>query len=301
MSDLTPTLVVTHPGGAHTDDFLSCCLLAASYEVPIERRLPTEEDLTNNQHWVVDVGGKHEPALGNFDHHQFPIEQEPVQCALSLILKVLGLYETASKHCPWLEVTERMDVHGPNKTSAWMGINRDQLAQLHTPAHFSLVKMFGKLERLETSDPLYKIMQVIGGDLLSYLRTLEQKIAWFEKHALIHPVTKGKETFYVLQVERSEEVATDQSLGMFQFIEQHNAEKPDQLIIGTIMPDRRCDGYSLSRFQDHPCLDFNRVRDEQDVHFVHASGFVAKTERQDTPYLLELFSGAFKLENEPQP
>ena len=194
-----------------------------------------------------------------------------------------------------------MDVHGPNKTSAWMGINRDQLAQLHTPAHFSLVKMFGKLERLETSDPLYKIMQVIGGDLLSYLRTLEQKIAWFEKHALIHSVTKGKETFYVLQVERSEEVATDQSLGMFQFIEQHNAEKPDQLIIGTIMPDRRCDGYSLSRFQDHPCLDFNRVRDEQDVHFVHASGFVAKTERQDTPYLLELFSGAFKLENEPQP
>ena len=37
--------VLTHPGSAHKDDFLACCVLLHHYPVPIERREPTEADL----------------------------------------------------------------------------------------------------------------------------------------------------------------------------------------------------------------------------------------------------------------
>jgi len=290
--------MVTHPGGAHTDDFLSCCLLASKYAVSIERRDPNETDLEDASVFVVDVGGSYDEALNNYDHHQFPIEKEPVQCALSLVLKHFGLYETAFKHCPWLEVAERMDVYGPTKTSAWMGISCDQLAQLHSPAHFSLVKLFSQQERLSPEDALYVVMQQIGGDILNYLQTLEVKIQWFEENAKILEVkseSHAQGSFVVMQVVRNEsgEVAEDQSLGMFQYIDQYNETNPENPIIGTIMPDRRSAGYSLTRFQDHPALDFNRVKGAEGVHFVHASGFVAKTELTDEAELLALFAQAY--------
>ena len=50
---------------------------------------------------VVDVGGEHDPERGNFDHHQFPRDHDPV-CALSLVLQDLGLYEDARNFCEWL-------------------------------------------------------------------------------------------------------------------------------------------------------------------------------------------------------
>ena len=87
-------LILTHPGGSHKDEFLACCLLAARHGVPIVRREPEQTDLDDPNVLVVDVGGEHEPARGNFDHHQFPRDHAPI-CALSLVLQDLGLYEDA--------------------------------------------------------------------------------------------------------------------------------------------------------------------------------------------------------------
>jgi 2,4-dienoyl-CoA reductase-like NADH-dependent reductase (Old Yellow Enzyme family) len=50
------TTILTHPGGAHKDEFLACCLLLAENEVPIVRREPTPEDLADPATAVVDVG-----------------------------------------------------------------------------------------------------------------------------------------------------------------------------------------------------------------------------------------------------
>ena len=41
------SLILTHPGGAHKDELLACCLLAAVHRVPIVRREPTEADLAD--------------------------------------------------------------------------------------------------------------------------------------------------------------------------------------------------------------------------------------------------------------
>ena len=90
--------IVTHPGGAHKDDFLACSLLAHLHGVPIERRDPTDDELADVATCVVDVGGVHDAATNNFDHHQFPRDAPPL-CALSLVLKDLGIYEDALAFC----------------------------------------------------------------------------------------------------------------------------------------------------------------------------------------------------------
>ena len=77
--------ILTHPGGAHKDEFLACCVLAFQHDVPIVRREPSDDDLADTGVIVVDVGHEHEPERNNFDHHQFPKDSDPV-CALSLVL-----------------------------------------------------------------------------------------------------------------------------------------------------------------------------------------------------------------------
>ena len=65
------SLILTHPGGSHKDEFLACSVLLADNPVPIIRREPGDDDLADPSIAVVDVGGSHEPGLGNFDHHDW--------------------------------------------------------------------------------------------------------------------------------------------------------------------------------------------------------------------------------------
>ncbi len=55
MSEITE--IITHPGGAHKDDFLACCLLAYQCRAPISRREPEPADLDDPHTAVIDVGG----------------------------------------------------------------------------------------------------------------------------------------------------------------------------------------------------------------------------------------------------
>ena len=69
------------------------------------------------------------------------------------------------------------------------------------------------------------------------------------------------------------------------YIESH----PDgDKIVGLVYPDRRGQGFGLSRHNDHPRLDFTRIEHCEDVNFAHARGFVAKTSATDHARLREL-------------
>jgi len=123
--------IITHPGSSHKDEFLACSLLVAVHEAPILRRDPTQQDISNPRIAVVDVGGFHQPELGNFDHHQFPKDHPPT-CSLSLVLMDMGLYEDARQYCDWLEVAEWFDTRGPQETAAWLGVERELLAKVRS-------------------------------------------------------------------------------------------------------------------------------------------------------------------------
>ena len=100
--------IITHPGRAHKDDFLAICLLISRAPAPILRGEPSPEDLADPTLAVIDVGGEHEPARMNFDHHQWSRDRAPT-CALSLVLDHLGCYEDAQQFWRWLATTERLE------------------------------------------------------------------------------------------------------------------------------------------------------------------------------------------------
>lgn len=278
-------LILTHPGGAHKDDFLACCLLVARHGASIERREPEQADLDNSAICVVDVGGEHAPERSNFDHHQFPRDHEPI-CALSLVLRDFGLYEDARLFCDWLEPAEYLDTRGAIGTAKWMGVERDVITKLLSPIDVTLLRRFAKASRLDKGDLLYEMMRWVGEDLLEYLNTLRERIAYIGEHSEIWEIeTEVGAPFKVLFMPRTDPMPEEASMGLGRYLESIGESEN---VVGLVYPDRRGSGYGLSRHNDNPNLEFTKIDACEDVHFAHARGFVAKTSASDPARLKEL-------------
>ncbi len=280
-STMEPFLILTHPGGAHKDDFLACAVLVHELGVPVVRREPEPADLDDASVWVVDVGHRHERECRNFDHHQFPPEHPPA-CALSLVLEHLGVYEDARLFFDWLETAEWLDARGPVETARWLEIDRETLGRLNSPVDGALLRWFAASERLEPGEPLWETMRRVGGDLVGYLAAIRERLDIIERHGEFWESDLG----LVLFMPRTEPLPAEPSQGLGEFIRRKGLEEE---VAGLIYPDRRGAGYGLTRFQDHPRLDFTRLAEEEDVHFTHARGFVAKTAATDRERLRTLF------------
>ena len=276
------SLILTHPGGAHKDELLACCLLAAVHRVPIVRREPTPEDLADPTIAVVDVGGEHTPERHNFDHHQFPADHPPI-CALSLVLQHLGAYEDARQFCDWLEPAEWFDTRGPNVTAKWLGVDRETMNKLNSPIDITVIRRFAKTKRLDPGEPLWEILSYIGQDLLDYLHELRARIDDVARNSEIWTFDEHE----VLFLPRIEPIPEEPSAGIGRYLESIGKSSS---IAALIYPDRRGSGYGLSRHNDDPRYDFTRIEKEPDVHFAHARGFVAKTSASEVSRVKELLS-----------
>jgi len=274
--------IVTHPGSAHKDDFLACCLLISRHVVPVFRRDPTEKDLCDPEVAVVDVGGEHTPERSNFDHHQFPRDHEPI-CALSLVLMDLGLYDDARKFCEWLEPAEWFDTRGPFQTAKWMGVERGVMNKLNSPIDITLLRRFAHKRELHPGDPVWEVMRMVGEDLVMFLRSLRERVDYVASHAEFLDLDGGNEAVRILIMPRTDPMPDDPSSGLARYIDTIGEK-----VSGLIYPDRRGDGYGLSRHEDSALLDFTQIENEPDVHFAHARGFVAKTSATDRERLVEL-------------
>jgi len=281
---MSVSLIVTHPGGSHKDELLACSLLVAVHGVPIERREPTAADLADPSIAVVDVGGEHDPARNNFDHHQFPADHPPA-CALTLVLQNLGMYEDAKRFCEWLEPAEWFDTRGPIATAKWLGVARETLFKLNSPIDVTVLRRFAKESRLGPGQPIWEIMRFIGEDLLEYVKNLRARLDFLARHAELWELD-GTE---VLFLPRTEPMGEEPSSGLARYLEVIGKERS---VTGLVYPDRRGTGYGLSRHNDHPFFDFTRIQEEEDVHFAHARGFVAKTSATETKRLIELLQTA---------
>lgn len=274
--------VLTHPGSAHKDDFLACCLLVARYQIPIWRRDPEAADLADPGILVVDIGGEHEPDRGNFDHHQFPADHPPI-CSLSLVLKHFEIYEDARAFCEWLEPTEWFDSRGPFATADWLGVERSLVNRFSSPVDITLLRRFAQKREHQPGEVIWEMMRMIGEDLFMYLRTLRERIDYVAEHARIFEVGEGAAAVRLLYMPRTDPMPDDPSAGLARYLDQVG-----QKVEGLIYPDRRGAGYGLSRHEDSERLDFTRIAGEPDVHFAHARGFVAKTSATELDRLLEL-------------
>lgn len=280
--------IVTHPGSAHKDDFLACALLAARDAVPIERRDPTEEDLADPATAVVDVGGEWDPARANFDHHQFPRDSEP-KCALSLVLEHLGLYDDARTFFDWLDTAEYFDTRGPVGTARWLGVPREALGKLNSPLDVGLLRRFSDGGAHSPGEPLYEVMRMLGGDLIGSLENMRERLDFIDAHAELWelPVAEGLRAIFL---PRTEPLPPEPAAGIGHYVELRGLA---DRVVAQVYPDRRGDGYGLSRINDDKRLEFTRIGGEPDVHFAHARGFVAKTSATEPARLKELLAAAF--------
>lgn len=75
--------IVTHPGIHHSDETLAIALLNVLWiDAPIVRWVPSEEDLSDSNVIVIDVGMEHNIRSNNYDHHQD--SELPAACSLVL-------------------------------------------------------------------------------------------------------------------------------------------------------------------------------------------------------------------------
>jgi hypothetical protein len=265
--------ILTHPGGAHNDEFLACCVLLTVQSAPIARREPSAADLSDPMTCVVDVGHRHEPALNNFDHHQLPKDYPPT-CSLSLVLQHLGLYDDARQFCEWLETTEWFDTRGPIETAKWLGISPDALARLNSPVNGSLLRRFASSARIEPTQPLWEIMRIIGEDMVEFVKAMRARLDFISRHAEIWPLELAGRPAKILFLPRTDPPLDDPSLGLDRYVQSRGLGDE---VIAVVSPDRRSTGYGLERYRDNSRLDFGRLAGHPGVHFVHARGFVAKT------------------------
>jgi hypothetical protein len=285
--------VVTHPGGAHKDEFLACCLLIAAAEskVSIFRKDPQAGDLEDPEIAVVDIGGAHDPAKLIFDHHQFGRDHEPM-CALSLVLQYLGRYRSALDYCDWMETAEWLDSRGPIETARWLEVPVEAIFRLTSPIDAALLQLFAGTTEVTPDSPLWEIMRSTGSSLLGYLDSMKARMELLGQIGEFWTIELGdRRTFEVFHVPRHEDIADDPSLGIDRYLilkGQADSEK----LIATVYPDRRGNGWAINRFRDHPSLDLSMLAPEPDIRFAHVRGFVAKTESSDTARIKALIAKA---------
>jgi hypothetical protein len=265
--------IITHPGGSHKDDLLAVCVLISKYAAPVERREPTTAELDDPTVAIVDIGGRHEPALSNFDHHHFPREHPPT-CALSLLLDHLGLYEDALLFCDWLEPAEWFDSRGPKKTAEWLNVPRKAISQLNSPIDITLLRRFARETTLAAGHPIYEFMRLVGDDLLDYLADVRAQLAFVDAHVERWSIAHADGPVDALFLPRTDPPAAEPSSAVARYVRAQQLEDVVQVIV---YPDRRGAGFGIARYEDHPRFDFSRAGGEPDVHFAHKSGFMCKT------------------------
>lgn len=276
--------IITHPGGAHRDDFRAVAIAMALFpNATVHRRNPTEEELEDPTVLILDVGGRHEPERLNFDHHQFPRDHEPV-CALTLLLQHLGLYEVAQATWPWLRATEVLDSKGPLALAKEFGLTQEASAAFIEPETGFMVSEFGA----GRSDAA--LMVAYGKHLLAELKDTK------ERHALL---SVQAEAYYVggnLVLDTRAIAGSDRpAFAVESWLKSHGHD-PSVVVSN----DDRGEGVSLYRRNDAPGVDFSRLAGDPRVVFAHVGGFIAKTKAGLTEEdLLELLAMATATAPEP--
>ncbi len=277
--------IITHPGGAHKDELLACAVLLHFHPVEILRRDPAQNELEDPRIVVIDIGHEHAPEKSNFDHHQFPKDHVPT-CSLSLVLQHVGLYEDARRFCDWMETLEWFDSKGAISTAKWLGTSFENLRKLNSPIDVSLLRWFAASEVHKPGEPVWELLRKTGSDLVQYLQNMHQRMEFIATHSEVWelPVQgKSSDRLRLLFLPRTTPLPEDPSLGLSLYMDCHQPK-----LQALIYPDRRGEGYGLSRYHDNPNFDFSKISDEPEVHFAHARGFLAKTSATAKSRLLEL-------------
>jgi len=259
--------IITHPGGAHRDDFMAACIALAHApdDVPIFREEPTAALLDDPYCLVLDVGERHEPELLNFDHHQLARDAEPA-CALSMLVDFLGLTAAFETLAPY-KTTIVMDSKGPMAVAKSLGLEKLP-PELLSPIEGALLDVFG--EFIVVPRWLRTAMRVLGERHIKFATDKLAQLQWLRTNVQLinvdHP--NGVGTVPVLAIN------SQNTTGLFEVRDENPMWQAAPI---SISRDDRGPGWALYRFDDDPRVDFSRIDGHKDVVFAHQGGFIAKT------------------------
>ena len=254
--------IVAHPGSAHKDDFLSVSVLLATLkQAEVFRREPTEEDLNDPDTYVVDVGLELSSERHNFDHHQDP----SLPCAFHLVMQHLGHHEAAMLMFAWYPHMSMMDVRGPYRTAEHLGVDSSVLFASSSPIDGYIISTFASLESLSAQNPLYDLMKSLGENMIALIgRKMER-------------LERLKSETKVIEIKHLKAVASDIDNSPKLAMELYLRFLDDENIVMSITPSNRGEGWELLRLGDNTIVDFRVIENNQEIRFVHGSGFLAKT------------------------
>ena len=310
--------IITHGGKAHLDDLMACTIALmnrtwgslengrtttveaahapAGEGVVIERREPTEDELANTHILVLDVGGRYEPGKGNFDHHQFP--RGTKESAMSLFAASIGLpngafdgtaeyapgspdYPTDSLAAfledafPWFRTRVALDACGPFATAKGNGVEWDAVTKFLGPLENVVLGTFENAEPEARVDVVRPLAEMI----------LRRHAAWERVVSAVkydHPWWADGD-FTIADFTKADPADAKACSDMF-----------TRYVNGTaVFHDDRGDGLTLLRLRDDPRIDFTKVKDDPEVAFCHAGGFVVKTRTKDLDKAWSLVEGAY--------
>ena len=271
-------LVIVHPGPAHMDELTALALALNSYPMikRIERRDPTPEELEDPTVLVLDVGRVLDAEKLNFDHHQF--ERGTLECAASLLAKHLGYHDDLVKK-PWYQTTIFMDCRGPFATAKKYGVEIDVVRAFSSPITGYFLRQFGDQESIFEDSWIFQFIKGFGADIIADIGDRRERLALLRKKAEIVSVKGIKVIFFTEDVENP-------PFAMEDFREENGGDAGI-----SVSCDERGSGFSLFRFEDHPKVDFTKVKDDVRIAFAHANGFLATTkdllEKKDIIQILE--------------
>ena len=272
--------IVTHGGGPHMDDLISVCIvLAMDDDIKCVERRPVEpEEIADSTVWVLDQGEVYDPESRNFDHHQFPAGTR--KCTLSLIADHFDL-KSDLEEMVWFRALVLDDSLGPIKTAGELDCSATLLkGLLRGPINEFVLSRFGQVKKLDSDTELIKLLSAIGTHIVTDIRNKKERIQLIREKAEFAEVNGLKVLFFMEDV-------PDPKLGINAYLKGTGKNAGVMVVNNT-----RESGWSLSRIGDHPRVDFRRIKGANDVLFVHANGFVAKTRRIEKPAIIRLLETA---------
>lgn len=261
--------IIVHPGRAHLDDFLSIALATQFVKVRhgdrvvlvIERKVPTREELADDQILIFDIGEKNDPEQLNFDHHKL----EGPTSSFQLFLEALGLWEEFKVVHPWAERASYMDHRGPNDWAEANGVNPRLMCSLVSPVEDAIIAMF-----MDNPDNyiMLEVFERVGRYCISMIEEVNKCIKEIEDNHEILITPRG-----VLAMKYEGEI----KLRIFPAASGALARKYGWSV--SITPDDRGDGWSIYRFSSKSGINFKLIENEPNVVFTHRQGFLAKVKK----------------------
>lgn len=295
--------IVTHGGKAHLDDYMSVVIALAAQKLVadetmgaiVERRDPTPEELEDPETLVLDVGGVYDPAKGNYDHHQ--LGRGSKESAMTLLASNIGLpngafdgstyvpgaekfptdslAEFLEQVYPWFRCRADVDSNGPFAVAKAAGTDWSVVEPFLGPFEDIVLAAFTEAEpevRWETAGWLALDIVEKWEAYANVAPKLKVDLPWWSGGKLIVA------DFTDADPKETEKVS--------------DALTPKKGV--AIFHDNRGEGYTLLRLGDDPRIDFSRVKDDPEVTFAHAGGFIAKTRSKDLGKAWKLIEAAYK-------